>query len=253
MKRIDSESNPKFKIFRSLLESRGIKKEGLFLIFGEKVIEEILLKNPRMIHSILGVQDQSAQVHALFQKLKGYSGEAFFLADSLFKELNIFGIPFPILVAYAPEIKPMSEQKGPAVLLPFGDPSNLGAAFRTALAFGLDVIVLKEAAHPLHPKTLRAMSGNIFELSIFAGPSIKELAEFGEQLVLVDQGGKNISDFIFPKNAKILIGEEGPGIPADLKENHSVVTIPISKEQESLNATVAMAIAAYHYRQQFKI
>ena len=63
MKTIDSAANPYFKILTKLSHSSGIKKEGLFLISGNKVIQEVLDNYSRMVESILITDGQLEGLH----------------------------------------------------------------------------------------------------------------------------------------------------------------------------------------------
>lgn len=248
MKRIESATNETFRMLKSLLESKGIKKENLFLVFGKNPIEETLKASHKSARHILATQEMSDEAHRLHRFLSP-GWDTLFLAPTLFEELNIFGINYPILVCEAPEIKAW-DNKGPAVICPFQNPQNLGAALRSAIAFDMKVVLTKESAHPLHPKSIRALSGNIFLHKIEFGPSIKDLDP--KLVIVVDKDGSDISKFRFPKDAVLLIGEEGQGVPNHLTDSPRV-SIPINTKQESLNAMAALSIAAYQFRTQYKL
>jgi tRNA G18 (ribose-2'-O)-methylase SpoU len=248
MKRIESASNETFRALKSCLESKGIKKENLFFVFGKNPIDETLKASHKKARIILATQEQSDEAHRLHRFLSpGY--DTLFLAPPLFEELNVFGIDYPILVCEAPQWN-VWNSKGPAVICPFQNPQNLGAALRSAIAFDMKVVLTKESAHPLHPKSTRALSGNIFLHNIETGPSINDLDP--ETVIVVDKDGDDISKFKFPKDAVLLIGEEGKGVPDHLQDSPRV-SIPISNKQESLNAMAALSIAAFQFRTQYKL
>jgi len=222
----------------------------MFFVFGKKPIQETLHASHLNARYILATQEQVGEAHRLNRFLS--EGETLFLTKPLFDELNMFGIDYPLLVCAAPQFPEWDfENAAPTVVCPFQNPLNLGAALRTALAFNFRVVITKESAHPLHPRSIRAISGNIFDHKIEAGPSIKNFKSH-QRLLVVDQGGKDISQFKFSKNAIIVVGEEGQGVPENLK-NCTRVSIPINSQQESLNATAALTIATFQYRTQFPI
>ena len=167
------------------------------------------------------------------------------LKSSLFQQLDIFGTHFPLLVADTPAIdacKLSDAPMGLEILCGLSDPSNLGALLRSAEAFGASqVILLKEAAHPFHPKAVRASSGSCLRVPLTAGPSIKEIHGAGPILAL-DKTGESIAEFNWPKDCRLLIGEEGLGIPDDLISVQRI-SIPMQGQVESLNAVAATSVA----------
>lgn len=244
MRKIESSKNPLFRQWADLLQSRGIKKYGQILVSGRKLVPEFL-------------NDPDAKAIALLtmpglERLENPRGvHEFELEKKLFKELDAFGTGYPLIVITAPKLRSadLSEPpKGIEILCAMGDPLNVGSLMRAACAFGAwRVILLKESASPFHPKALRASSGAALKLKLFSGPSIADIQsnpEFQKNLVVLDKNGAPISEFEWPKDFRLLIGEEGPGVPEELRKTRSV-SIPISGEVESLNAVSAASIALF--------
>ncbi|MEO0337561.1 MAG: TrmH family RNA methyltransferase, partial [Pseudomonadota bacterium] len=238
---IESPQNPQFKKWRSLLESKGVKRESLAIVSGQKVVDELLKSQPSSIEEMI----LSSSKHL------GYSPpvKASFLEDKLFAELDMFGTKSPLLVMKTPKIedwRQTSSPKGLQLLLPFGDPANLGAALRNAAAFQVsEVVLLEEACNPFHPKCTRAASGANWLLQISKGPSIKDLRDV-DNLVAFDLEGEDLTHFQWPAHPRLLVGDEGPGVPEDLNPT-ARVKIKMSKEVESLNAVAATAIALFQF------
>lgn len=248
MRKIESSKNPLFRQWSDLLQSRGIKKHGQILISGRKLVPELI--------DSTGTRAIALLTHPGLEKVANPKGiHEFELEKKLFRELDAFGTEFPLLVIAAPKLKPLDLAGPPAgleILCAMGDPLNVGSLMRAACAFGAwRVILLKESASPFHPKALRASSGAALKLKLFSGPSITELPStpaFQENLAVLDKAGSPISEFKWPKDLRLLIGEEGPGVPADLRKSHAI-SIPISDEVESLNAVSAASIALYSWSQ----
>ncbi|MEQ1878371.1 MAG: TrmH family RNA methyltransferase, partial [Bdellovibrionia bacterium] len=212
---IASNTNENFRRWVELLTSRGIKKHGQFLLFGEKVVSEVMaIEGPKGKLLELIVPQESEAVKLPIRETKGL--RIMTIASALFKEIDVFGTRAPILVARAPEVPawdPAAEPSGLELLCPIGDPSNLGALLRSALAFGVSrIVLLRECAHPLHPKCMRSLSSNPFALPFASGPSLAEvLSNKPAGLVALDLEGEIISKFKWPKDTRLILGEEGPG------------------------------------------
>ena len=173
------------------------------------------------------------------------------LSTPFFEKIDLFGTGAPVLVCQAPPFPSAdleSPPRGLEILCPFGDPANVGALIRTAVAMGVKrVILLKEAAHPYHPKAIRAASGTMFKISLMQGPSIRNLPEPATWVTL-DSQGESLLAFRWPKDIRLLVGEEGPGLPPIISSTR--LAIPMTGSVESLNAVVATGMALYAYRMQ---
>lgn len=251
---VASAANPDFRKLQSLLTSKGIKKEGEFLVSGVKVIDEILARKSHggakyIIVTAEHLEDQQfAHTFATAGTLRKLQ-----LTNELFDELDVFGTHSPILLCESPEMPEWlneNQLEEREILCALSDPSNLGALMRSAAAFGFSkIVLLKECASPLHPKAIRSASGAFSAMKFTRGPSIKELThpdykkyEEVTNLIALDMHGKSITEYKWPKNFRLLIGEEGQGVPQDLKAARLKIQI---NGVESLNATVAASIAMF--------
>lgn len=224
------------------------------MVHGERAVRDTLARFASLVRDIVFCEgcEIPSGLDGLDQLAKRPA--ALSLAKPLFDELDLFGTRFPILVLTAPRIPEIDlaskPPEGLEVLCALSDPSNVGALLRSAAAFGVSrVVLLRESASPFHPRAVRAASAATLVIHLARGPSITELepARHGP-IVALDMRGEHLVDFRWPKNARLLVGEEGQGIP---KEKDFVrITIPISDAIESLNATVAAAIALNAYRSQ---
>jgi 16S rRNA (guanine527-N7)-methyltransferase len=132
------------------------------------------------------------------------------------------------------------------VLIPFQDPENVGAAIRSAAAFGASqVILLAESAHPFHPKALRASGGSVLNVALRPGPPLATIPH-ELPIVALSSEGADIRDVTFPPAFGLLPGLEGPGLPEPWRDR--AVRIPIEPGVESLNAAVAVGVALYEWR-----
>ena len=246
---ITSKENAHFKRWTQLLHARGIRKTKQFFLFGERVITEVLQGHPEFCLELIYPKSWPCKLEASETLLH------YHLDTQIFKVLDLFGTQTPILVCKTPTIdtwNPDEAPQGIELVCPLGDPINVGALLRTAQAFGIKkVILLEEAATPFHPKATRAASGAVLNVGLVHGPSIHELSESRtlESVVTLHVSGVALSTFNWPKNVRLLIGEEGQGIPTSQFPARTV-SIPMVTSMHSLNAMVAASIGLYAYRLQ---
>jgi TrmH family RNA methyltransferase len=242
MKELSSPQNDQFKYWKSLTKSKGLKEGKHFLLSGGKLVHEVLA-DKEWLPRIDGVLVKKGLD---LSGLKAVSEQKVtILAQPLYAELDVLGTDAPILLLQQPEIPPWTTEtasNGLELLCPFGDPQNLGALIRTAYAFGAArVILLKEAAHPLLPKTIKASSGAVLKIPLVYGPSIQTIQA---PAVALDLNGTPLTSKSWPKDLRLLLGEEGQGIPAQFQGEK--ITLPMKNPMESLNASIAASIVIFH-------
>ncbi|RPJ71272.1 MAG: 16S rRNA (guanine(527)-N(7))-methyltransferase RsmG, partial [Desulfobacteraceae bacterium] len=240
---ISSDQNPFYKELKRLLTGRGVRKASRALVSGEKLVMEILSAHPRLGQAWVSGPEQPPPEAAA--GLEWYQ-----LAPGLLKEVDLFGTRAALLVIRLPEMRPWAPSEGfPAgasVLIPFQDPENVGAAIRSAAAFGAaQAILLAESAHPFHPKALRTSGGAVLSLPLRQGPALEAIPP-DLPIVALSAEGSDIRQAEFPAAFGLLAGMEGPGLPAAWRRR--AVRIPIRPEVESLNAAAATAVALYEWR-----
>lgn len=241
---IVSPQNENIKMWRQLSTSKGIRKNGCFFLMGEKLIKEFL-KDPHfeIIAEVMGPDHRFLTEGRSFDHVPKYQ-----LTKELFDEIDVVGTHFNLLLLKAPDVsqEKLTTPVGLELVLPLGDPGNLGATLRSACAFGVKKVFLtEEASHPFHPKSVKASAGAVLKLNFSKTNSIKELLSKPlENSFVLDQGGQDISKFKWPKNLFLFVGEEGPGLPNNNLKKLSVPTY----EVESLNAAIVTSIACYSYK-----
>jgi RNA methyltransferase, TrmH family len=242
---IESTKNQIYQELLGLLSSPGIAEKGQTLIFGLKATEQIRAQHPESVMGYIVERDMDITSLSGIDRL-------YKLPNGLFNKIDIFGTGEPILIAKVPEI-PVADSKfkfkGCTLVIPFQDPSNVGALLRTAAGFGVNQILLaKGCANPFHPKSTRAASGVIFSHKYFKFTSLED---FSLPCIALDSKGENLKEFKFPENFILIPGVEGKGLSGEIKSIATTqLSIPLDQSVDSLNATVATAIALYVWRAQ---
>ena len=249
VRELTSDSNPSYKLAHDLLAGPGIRKQGRALIAGSRVVAEVIDRFPGQVEGWL-TDSRGAPP-------PGHSPDFrptwFRLADPLFRNLDVAGTRSPLLLVRVPEIAPWSAVEGwpdgCTLFVPFQDPENVGAVIRSAAAFGVRrVVLLKEAAHPFHPKAARAAGTALFQVELASGPSIRDLESADVPLFSLSADGPDIGDAPFPGRFGLVAGIEGPGLPEHLRAGRTL-RIPMEPGVESLNAATATAVALYAWRE----
>jgi tRNA G18 (ribose-2'-O)-methylase SpoU len=230
--------------------SRGVRRHHRALVCGRRIVDELVRRHPGRVESLV----YPAGDAALERDLEAArAGETLVLPKALFKEIDPFGVEPPLAVVVVDPLAPWDpalERAGLTLFLPLGDPENLGAALRSAAAFSVErVVLLEEAAHPFHPRAIRAAAGACFDLALRSGPSLETLVESpppGLDLLVLDRDGERLDRVPAAADRGLVVGEEGRGVPprAGLRR----VTIPIAASVDSLNGAVAAGIALWELR-----
>jgi tRNA G18 (ribose-2'-O)-methylase SpoU len=246
VKEINSRHNHDFQAFLRVLKGQGVKKQGLAFFSGHKQVREILAEFPEHCEGLILSTKQKMPESSLGRNIRAYC-----LSAELFREIDAFGTNHPLLIVRVPPFpdwNASAASKGCTLLIPFQDPSNVGAVIRSAAAFGVaDVVVLKEAAHPFHYKSTRAAGSALFRVPMFEGPSILELGGTPSPVITLSPEGEDIRNYRFPESFCLLPGLEGPGLPLELRHLKSL-SIPMERGVESLNAALATGIALYAWK-----
>lgn len=251
---ITSKDNPKIKRIAALISSaKKRREEGVFLLEGTRLCAEALREDVEVLE-VFYTASVFKNDSELTQKLCKIS--AFFeeVSDTVFAKMSDTQSPQGILLTarFKGEVKaPLSGR-----FIAFErvqDPSNLGAASRTAEALGFSGIILSgESADPYSPKSLRASMGALLRLPVIVTKDfLKTINEykangFTVSGTVVDSTATPISTVNFGENEIAIIGNEASGMTEKARAVcDRLVTIPMAGRAESLNAGVAAAIVMW--------
>lgn len=133
------------------------------------------------------------------------------------------------------------------------DPQNVGAAFRSAAAFGARAIVLQDRkAPPLTGVVAKAAAGAIELVDhvrvVNLGRAVETLRALGYLTIALEgETTATIAEALSePRAAALVLGAEGKGVrPGVAEACEKRARIPIAPAMESLNVAAAAAIALY--------
>ena len=146
--------------------------------------------------------------------------------------------------------------RGPSTILilcGLSNHDNVGGCFRNAAAFGADAILLdSRSCDPLYRKAIRVSAGNTLRLPFSHSGSGEELigiaraAGYDIWALTPAPDAPPISAAPRPERIALVLGSEGPGLPAELIARARPVRIPMIAGFDSINVATAAAIALSH-------
>jgi len=241
---IESTQNPQAKRWIALTTARGIRKFSGFILSGRKTVPEALNLYAEHFESIISTSEDALNELAIASHINRY-----IVSRALFDLLDTNGTGFPLLVGQLPDMRDAdlsSPPEGLELVCGLGDPSNLGAVLRSAAAFGVSrIILLESAAHPFHPKALRGGANAQFRMRFLRGGNWENFSKAHGPVVALDGNGDDMRLYDWPHDLRLVLGEEGPGVPAWLHVGR--LAIKTTGHIESLNATVAASIALHSW------
>lgn len=137
------------------------------------------------------------------------------------------------------------------------NPANVGLVVRTAVAAGIDGVVLPRAGSPdVGPLVIKASAGVAFDAPIVRAATARAALEvvagagfrlYGLAAPASSQSGRSLFDDAgFARRCAFVLGNESYGLsPAVADLVHEWVSIPLAGEVESLNVAVAAGVVCF--------
>lgn len=135
------------------------------------------------------------------------------------------------------------------------DPRNLGAILRSARAAGVDGVVLpRDRSVGITAVVVAASAGTVFGLRIVRVPNLVRALEILKTggfwtVGLAAEAADRLWDVDVPARPALVVGGEGEGLrPLVRRHCDFQVSIPMAAGVESLNVSVASAVALFELR-----
>ena len=126
---------------------------------------------------------------------------------------------------------------------------NIGTIIRTMNGFGInDLALIKPAADIFNPTIVRSAMGSLFQTRFMYFDSFEKYCEMYKEhnkYMLMLKGAKEIEKVQFKKPYSLVMGNESSGLPDEYANFGETVCIPHLKTIDSLNLSIATAIAIY--------
>ncbi len=262
---ISSTANPRSKWIASLRDRKGRQNAKSFFVEGEKLSYEALENKLPITHIIVLESKKDTilpKIKSLISKNYDYEIELLLVSENVFSKISSEKAPQGVItvIKYLDFFKKLDiinkeefflkDSEKAIILCDLQDPGNLGSVIRSAVAFGVEHIILTESCADIYnTKTVRSAMGSLFRVKV------TQLSALSDFIFAAQQNGRRVfaaelCDAALPLDKCgigsrdiVIIGNEGHGIPKEISLIcDSSVYIPISKKTESLNASVAAAI-----------
>lgn len=245
-------SNNEIKLLRKLNRKKYREKEQLFIVEGERAVEQVIENGLVEVETVFVVEGR-----ALSDQLSAISA---WVEPDVFDEVADTDNPQGILaVCKIPdEVDPekLAGKHGIIVATDaIQDPGNMGTILRTAAWFGAKALIVgKGSVDAYHPKVVRSTAGATGSIPVLSGDLeevFSELERSGWDILLLDGGEGSLSlGSVQPREKTVLVvGNEGNGIHDALlnsgRKKVKIESLGNSEKVESLNAAVAVSIALW--------
>ena len=250
---ITSPANLKIKNLKKLQQKKYRQEFGEFLVENLIIIRDGLKAGYRPT-AIFATPQFITKNKSEFNRIIKTSGlrDYFTISEKINKLFSNLETPMGIAATYKipKEIK-LSFDQSILYLNSIGDPGNLGAIFRSALAFGFKNIILDETcADPYNFKAISAAKDAIFKVNVSYDSDLKILKQIKGNLPIISTrmtSAKNIETLRKYKNLCLVLGDESRGVDKNIEKlADEFVKINISNEIESLNVAVAAAVILHY-------
>lgn len=256
---IDDPLDPRIAAYRDVRERDLVGRDGHFIAEGAVVLR-CLLASAR--HRPVSLLLADKRVDALMPMLEGLDAAVpvYTAGQAVLDAVAGFPLHRGILALgrRAPEPAPgdLLDGLGPRALVVvacgIGNHDNMGGIFRNAAAFGADAVILDAGCcDPLYRKAIRVSVGATLLVPfvrLAAGDDAVELlAGHGfEAIALSPAGESTLAGLRRPDRAAVLLGSEGPGLPAGVLARTRTVRIPMAGGFDSLNVATTCGIVLHH-------
>ncbi|MEG2686699.1 MAG: RNA methyltransferase [Christensenellaceae bacterium] len=252
MKEISSHTNEYIKVLKSLKQKKSRDEHGLYIIEGQKCIDEAILFHAP-IKSVL-ISDKNPIDMAMFEKM---DIEIICVPHTIIQQISDTKSPPNIIACLQKhETLPELDKKFYVATDDVNDPKNLGTIIRTADAVGADgVFVSQNSADVFGPKVQRAAMGSTFHIPVQVcglKTTLEAFKNAGGAVVCGSLKGREEFTAGYEKVC-VVIGNEARGISHEILElADELYKIKIYGQAESLNASVAAGILLYDMKRCMK-
>ena len=259
---VDSLDDARLDDYRIIGSPAELQRRGLFVVEGRRVLRRVVDLPRYRLHSVL-VTPTALEALADARSTLPSRVPVYVVSQSVMNNVVGFDIHRGCLaLAERPPIETLqtvdlTTARRVIVLEGVNNPDNVGGIFRSAAAFGVDLVALgPNCGDPLYRKAIRTSMGASLQVAFVAAgawpAALGDLRAAGFRALALTPAtdALPLEDFdrALPQVA-FVVGSEGDGLSAEaLSAADARVRIPMTGPAESLNVTVAASIALHHFQ-----
>jgi len=251
---ITSLTNGKVKLIRALADRKHRVKAGRFVIEGARLIDDALAANlaPDWIFCAGRLPSRSQET---LGRLKKCGVEIITVSDSVLKACSDTETPQGLIALLPfPQLDVPANPKMMLIADSLRDPGNLGTLLRSAAASNVDVVLLSpETVDAYNPKVVRGAMGAHFHVPIIeaAWAEIADRVKGMNVYLAAADGELTYTEAEWKRPSALIVGSEASGVSKEAAQvaKHRI-SIPLSRQVESLNAAVAASIILFEAKRQ---
>lgn len=232
---------------------------GRFIVEGKVTLETLLTRGRFEVESLFLCESRLAPLSGLLAKVPA-DVPVYVAPQVVMDEIAGFPMHRGVLAcgrkgppAAARDVLPPHGRSTALLLAGLSNHDNVGACFRNAAAFGANAVLLDETScDPLYRKAIRVSSGASLWLPFAHGGSGGAQVEAAEAAghevwaLTPRADAEPLPSIRVPERLALLMGAEGPGLPAELITRARPVRIPMTAGFDSVNVATAAALALSH-------
>lgn len=227
-------------------------------IYGRKPVIDAIDSGVTIYRAYI-IKQNSKIVDEIINKLKKANVEINFVDKRFFDkiDMNHQGVMVEAEPFNYKDLSDLDKYQRLIILDQIEDPHNLGAIIRSAESFGFDGVIIPERrSASVSPIVYKTSAGAINNINVIMvkniNRSIEEIKEAGFWVYgLAGEASSPIDKTDLKGKVCLVVGNEGKGLSRLVRENCDIlINIPMKGFINSLNASVASAIAMYEVLRQ---
>jgi TrmH family RNA methyltransferase len=232
------------KLIKSYHQKKYREQDNVFIVEGEKMVQELFNQSKFTINNIYFTQDYNENI------IPDIIEKTLVSLKDLERMSHLKSSNKVLAVVNQNNQTEINFEENSLILALdcINDPGNLGTIIRTADWFGItQIITTKKTVELYNPKVIQSSMGAIYRINFITSDNLlSDLSKFKSldyEIVGANMNGENLYKNTPKEKTVVVIGSESHGISTEIEKIlDKSLTIPKFGETESLNVAIATGI-----------